>query len=128
MKFLMMIVSFAVSAFGNIVTVFIKTKMGKTSEWKRLLSGTLPMIFAYLEKPIVNGVKDKLAGSEKFQEALNMAEKYLSRYVDTKVAKDDLMAYIQHEFLRWESSIAQGKSVVTEVIVDGRALTIDEVI
>lgn len=128
MKFLRMILSLALTAISSIVTTYIETKTGKTNEWKRLLGGALPMVFSYLEKPIVTGVENQLEGSEKFQKALQMAERYLSKYVNVDVAQSDLMAYIQHEFFLWQQRIKRGDDVIVEVIVDGRPLTIDEVV
>ena len=126
MKFLLMILGMIVSAFGDIVITYIKTKGGKTSEWKKLLSGVLPMVFSYLESPINEKIKKELTGSEKFTKAVEMAERYLDKYVNEKIAKADIVAFVQHAFEKWQSDIINGKAKSSEVRIDGKVLTIQE--
>jgi len=124
MNFIKWLISFIIGAFSDMVTIYINSKFGKTSDWQKLLGGVLPMVFNYLEAPIINGVENKLQGSDKFKKALEMSNKYLSRYVNVEVAQADLMAFLQKEFFKWKANLTKD----TRVVFNGRPITIDEVI
>jgi hypothetical protein len=114
--------------FVSGVDIYISTKIGKTSEWQKLLSGVLPMVFNYLEKPILNGIQGSLSGSEKFAKAVKIAEQYLNKYVNVDVASADLGAYIQGQFFKWKQDIEIGKVKDKRVFIDGNLLTLGEIV
>jgi hypothetical protein len=128
MNFVNRFLSYVWHLLVDTINIYISTRVGKTEEWQKLLAGLLPTIFNYLEVPILQSATEALEGSEKFQKAFNMAEKYLAKYVNIEVAKEDLMAYIQEQFFRYKQEKLAGEVKSRRVFIDGTQIMLSEVV
>jgi hypothetical protein len=109
--------------------LYSKTGNRSTDQWKTLIGGLLPMIFSYLNAPILDNLENKLSGSEKFKKALAMVEKYLAKYVNTSVAQEDVIGFIQANYDKWIGDKFERPTKITEkVFMDDVEITLFEAI
>ena len=128
-NFIKRLISFVLSALQSVITLYINgDKNDQTADWKKLIAGLLPMIFSYLETPILQGVENTLSGSDKFQKAVEYVNKYLAKYVNVSVAQEDIMAFIQHSYFKWLEDVQNHKDVVEKVVMNDKEITIFEVV